>query len=158
MKRYSTFSLVVIIIISILLIIFGCNKNDVLSPEKLSINYLSFESKGCSTLNKLSQIIDDVAILEWQYVNSNLEVVISFSTHCSAKMKDSVSLSDKIINIFLADTNKVAAKCSCPHKEVFNFEVRDENEILLLFNYKAYSKTEYSLLADSAITINPAFP
>ena len=75
-----------------------------------------------------------------------------FSGRCQLSIKDSVYTNDNDINIFLCETNE-GARCICQYKEVFNFIVADRKEIRIILNYKAYSNKEYSVRADSVITL-----
>lgn len=143
----------IIVMTLIIGLMVGCVKKDSVESDPQQNEYLSFQSEGCSSLNRLSKSDDD-AILQWSYLNNTLRLDLIFSTHCSAAMKDSVLVSDNAVTIFLSDTNTVGSECTCSHDEVFNFRVRGNRAIRILFNYKPYSKTEYYLLTDKTIQIN----
>ena len=146
---YFYFKIITVITV---ILSFGCNEKNIITSGNTSIEYLSFQSNGCISTNSLAKI-DDEAILYWYYLDGNLEIDVSFSTHCSASMKDSVLISNNSINIFLADTSTIGAKCICPHKETFNFRVASNGELEIIFSYMPYSKTEYYVLADSTINL-----
>ncbi len=135
---------------SIFILICGCNKKEINSPNSMSIEYLSFQGNGCTSSNVLSKTNDE-AVLNWQYVNGVLQIGVLFSAQCVASMKDSVLVSNNIIDIYLSDTSSVRAKCNCPYKVIFNFRVEGNNEIKISFYYKPQS--EYYLLADTTLIL-----
>jgi hypothetical protein len=125
----------------------GCEVNN---PDSTSLRLVSFKDNGCHSRG--SKIEDDV-ILNWDYKPGKLKLEFLFSTHCSASCKDSVLIEGNILNIFLADTNQYGAKCLCPLKEEFEFEITGYKQVQILFSYKAFSQTEYFLLLDKSIEL-----
>ena len=125
----------------------GCEVN---TPDSTSAKFVSFNDQGCTSH---SSKIEDDAILNWDYSFGKLNLEFLFNTHCSATCKDSVMIERNILNIFLADTNQYGAKCVCPLKEKFEFEIAGYEQIQILFSYKAYAQTEYFLLIDKTIEL-----
>lgn len=139
-----------IIILITVILFYRCNENDILTSEFTSIKYLSFQSNGCISTNDLLKT-NDKAVFDWFYLNGSLRIGVSFSTHCSASLKDSVLIANNIINIFLADTSTIGSRCICPHREVFDFRVSGNKKLEITFSYMSYSKTEFYVLADTTI-------
>jgi hypothetical protein len=135
-------------------LIIGCSEKELLTSIPASIEYLSHQSQGCHLSKDIGELekISDEAIFNWQYSNSTLILEVLFSGRCQLSIKDSVYTNDNDINIFLCETNE-GARCICQYKEVFNFIVLDRKEIRIILNYKAYSNKEYSIRADSVITL-----
>jgi hypothetical protein len=131
----------------------GCNDN---GDSSGTIKYLSYQNSGCISANSLPKTNSE-AVLDWYYLDGNLRIDVSFTTHCSALMKDSVDISKNVINIFLADTNKLVAECICPYKETFNFIVSGTGELRILFSYKLSFKPEYFVLADTTIFVEQSY-
>ena len=125
------------------------NSCEVNNPDSTSIRLMSFKDNGCSGISK----IEDDAILNWDYKNGRLQLEILFSTHCSASCKDSILIEGNTLNIFLADTNGWVARCICPLKEEFEFEIAGYEEVQILFSYKSAISTEYFLLLDKTIEL-----
>lgn len=137
-------------------LIAGCDEKESLTPISRSVEYLSHQSKGCGLSKDIGELekISDDAIFNWQCVNSNLTLEVLFSGRCDLTIKDSVYTKDNGINIFLCEVNQPGARCICQYKEVFNFTVKDKKEMRIILNYKAYLNKEYSVRADSVITIS----
>jgi hypothetical protein len=154
MKKRLLFYLLFCTTIMFYLII-GCNENESLILNSKSIEYLSHQSKGCGLSKDMGELekINDEALFNWQYINSNLMLEVLFTGRCNLSIKDSVYTNDNDINIFLCETNESGARCVCQYKEVFNFTVTDKKVLRIILNYKTYSNKEYSVRADSVITL-----
>jgi hypothetical protein len=133
------------LILSIILI----NSCEVNNPDTASIRLLTFKDNGCSRHSK----IEDDAVLNWDYKNGKVQLEFLFSTHCSASCKDSVLIEGNTLYIFLADTNHWVARCICPLKEDFDFEITGYEEVQILFNYKSATSKEYFLLVNRIIEL-----
>lgn len=136
-----------------LLIFYSCTIN---SPDSSQIELVSYKSNGCITASKTNgqNAINDEAIVEAGYSDGFLMIYLNFTTLCSAELKDSVQTTENRIEIYLKDTNTEASKCFCPHREEFKFATEAKKQVEIIFNYKAYASTEYSLLADTTIIMN----
>jgi hypothetical protein len=146
MKRHIFYLLILIILT------YACKK-EVNSPESNSIETISRVSNGCIPKYKPDNLykISDTSNIEIRFDAGNLKVNLNFTTHCSAEMADSINLSMKSIEIFLADTNEFVSRCLCTHKEEFIFELNSEKEIRFIFYYKLFNESEYKEMADTTI-------
>jgi hypothetical protein len=145
--RNNIFCFMIILIMSIM--VFSCKK-EITSPDLNSIKFISFIHVGCIQ-GKKGRV--DVAKIETNYINGELEVDIIFTNLCSAKLKDSVSIDEKKVNIFLKDVNPNASRCDCLQKEKFLFKVSGMKEIGIKFNYDYYAMDGYYTLADTTIQL-----
>ena len=130
-------------------IIYSCKKG-ISAPDSSSIEFKSYNNIGCIK-GEIGRV--DVAKVETIYINGELEVDLIFTTLCSAKMKDSVVIEGKKIDIFLKDVNLNGSRCGCLFKEVFIFAVNGMKEIEIKFNYDAYAREGYDVLADTTIQL-----
>jgi hypothetical protein len=126
-----------ILAFTVLTLIISCNETSLNDSGTQQISYISHKSNGCVSVNKLMKTNDE-AILNYEYSNGNLKIEALFTTQCAADFKDSVMISGNSVNIFLADTASSVAKCLCPFKEEFNFELGNVKEINVLFCLNNY--------------------
>ncbi len=109
----------------------SCTEASLNDSDSKNISYLTYKSNGCIA-GKLMKTNDE-ATLNYEYSDGKLKIEASFTTQCEAEFKDSVMITGSRINIFLADTASTIAKCNCPFKEEFNFEIENQKEIHVLF-------------------------
>ena len=133
-------------LIIVITLIISCNETNLNDSGTQQISYLSHKSNGCVSGNKLMKINNE-AIFNYEYSNGKLKIEALFTTQCAADFKDSVMISGNSVNIFLADTARSVAKCICPFKEEFDFEIEDQKEINVLFCLNNY------VLADTLLKI-----
>jgi len=119
------------VLFAVFMLIISCNETSLNDSGSQTMSYLAHKSNGCVS-GKLMKTNDE-AILNYEYSNGKLKIEASFTTQCAADFKDSVSIAGNSINIFLADTASSVAKCLCPFKEEFDFEIEDQKEINVLF-------------------------
>jgi hypothetical protein len=136
-----------IVILFVIILISSCNETELNNTESKSISYLSYKSNGCLSHNKLLKT-EDEAILDFEYSDSKLKTYASFYANCAASFKDSISIHENTINIFLADTSKHAANCICPYKEEFSFNVEGTKELNIMFYLNNY------IMADTLLKLN----
>ncbi len=130
----------------------SCREQNTVASYQSFITYNSFEDFGCTHEVSLGKINDD-AIMNWEYSNNTLHLEFLFYSLCSAVCEDSVVISENTIQIFLTDTSDYAARCICQLREVFNFIVLAQNQIRILFHFKAYAADKYFLLIDQTIDL-----
>jgi hypothetical protein len=121
-----------ILILFVIILISSCNETELNNTELQTISYLSYKSNGCLSHNNLLKTNDET-ILSFEYSGGKLKTFAPFYCQCAASFKDSVSIYENTINIFLADTSLAIADCLCPYKEEFSFEIGDVKEINVLF-------------------------
>jgi len=136
-----------IVILFVIILISSCNETELNNTELQTISYLSYKSNGCLSHNNLLKTSDE-AILSFEYSGGKLKTYASFYCQCAASFKDSVSIYENTINIFLADTSLAMADCLCPYKEEFVFNVGNTKELNILFYLNNY------VMADTLLKLN----
>ena len=142
-------------IIIIIILSYGCSdksNEEIVTPNMKAIEYLSFKSQGCQA-SKILTKTNDVANAYWDYVNDSLFISTTFTTHCSAIMKDSAIVTENKIEIYLWDTNNHVARCTCSHLEEFVFKAESPKTIEIIIYYKAIYSNEFTVIACGTIKI-----
>lgn len=144
-----------IILLSILSLFLSCNEKSSVEDYSMQIKYLSHKSSGCISdlpFNTLAKVNSGAAV-NWEYWRSNLKIKVLFNTLCDSQIKDSVVFIDNNIYIFLSDTNKSDALCSCPFREEFNFKLIANGDINVLCFFKQSFKPDYHLFIDTTFNL-----
>lgn len=147
-------SLIIIhaLITAVIILFSSCNEENLISTNNNSIQFISFQSNGCVSYNRLLKVSDEPS-LNWEYLNGNLTLELIFQTLCSATIKDSTLTTDAEIKVYLSDTNPVSERCICTHNEQILFRAMKEQEIRIVFYFKQYAATDYHLLIERIINL-----
>lgn len=126
-------------ILSIILLFAGCNNNNISEPDLSRDIKVIFKDYGCLSENLSNNILSkrsDETELNWRYSRNNLELELLYNVQCGAEHKDSVDINGKVISVFLTDTSRISALCTCLFKSTIRMNYTKQGKVGVKFYYK----------------------
>ena len=147
-------------VLSIILccVIFYCNVNK--GPVKseqaadASVNYLEFTDYGChGNETSLDKALDSSVYLKSFFFNKDtLNLRIHYSANCCPAFVDSVSVTQNLVEIALADTLR-GCRCICDYENDFSFLYTKESELRIIFKWWDIPKNQFTTEMDTTIIV-----
>jgi len=131
--------------------IISCESNT--KSRNNEILSLNSEQLPCHTVLDEQQQLDNDNIINYNYENGILELIINFKNTCGSAYSDSLVLYDNEINIFLNDTSCTHYRCICNHQSIYEFDINDYSKIDINLYINAYGLDEYSVLCDTTLNL-----
>lgn len=123
------------------LIFSGCQDVEISDPGLKNKISVIFKDYGCvldySSNTVLSKKSDETEI-NCRYSRNNLELELLFTAQCGAEHKDSVDIKNKIVSVFLTDTSRISALCTCRFKSTIRFNYTKQGKLKVKFYYKHF--------------------
>lgn len=141
-------SLVIYFTLIILIGLIGCSKKqNEDKPEIKNLNLTKRDYYGCSIKNKNIDSILYYDTMYYEIIDDTLLLHLIMFKNCGARLKDSLSINNNEVNIFVTDTSWSSANCMCNFSFDYFFTNFGEN-IHFYCYYKNLWDADYILLDD----------
>jgi hypothetical protein len=136
------------------LMILYCDQNTTTQvPDTRDIYYLSFVDVPCYEGASYRILSQDSILNNWELRGDTLHLDCKWLSNCASAYKDSVSIANRAIAIFLTDTATWHARCMCPHTSMFIFKIENTDYINLRLQTRWYVSNEYTTILDTLLNL-----
>ena len=143
--------ILIVFIALIISFIISCESNT--ESNESTIQSLNHEEFPCHSLDENQYQFDTNNVINHNFENGILELIISFSNTCGSEYLDSLIINYNEINIFLKDTSSLHYRCICNHQSLYEFDIEGCDLVDINVFINPFSQNEYSILCDTTLNL-----
>jgi len=147
-------SFITVMLLCCLLIFCDINKEPLNSdePTGAATKYFEFTDYGCqgNELNLDKATFSKTFLQKYFFNKDTLTLRIHYSANCCPAFVDSVSVTQNLVEIALADTLN-GCRCVCDFDNDFSFLYYDEGELRIIFKWWDMPKNQFITEMDTTI-------
>jgi hypothetical protein len=144
MKKFDLIIIAFILSVGLFMLI-NCSEDE---KENKNLTLSKVEYGGCFKKFQKSTTFD-AGFLSYKISTDTLILSATLNLNCCAELKDSVSINNKFVNIFVCDTAGKFCWCgTCNFDLIYSFSDFSDKNIKFSLFYKAFNNNQFSLLAE----------